>query len=117
MSVASPTANPPILYLYCLKPGAGPDYDRAHQAVWPEMLALIEAAGIEDYQIWRHEEIIVCRLRSRPGFDASTAILSASEIQRRWTASLSHLFQSIASPDGEPLWLREVFRFAARADS
>ena len=117
MSTAAATAEPPVLYLYRLKPGAGADYDRAHAAVWPEMMALLEQAGIEDYQIWRHEEIVVCRLRYRRGFDAAQAILGASAVQRRWTDSLSHLFLTIADDEGEPLWLREVFRFQARAGS
>lgn len=117
MSGRDTAPGAPILYLYRLKPGAGPDYDRAHAAVWPQMLALIDEAGIEDYRIWRHEEIVVCRLRMRHGFETTAAMLAASEIQQRWTASLAHLFEQIATESGEPLWLDEVFRFKARDDS
>jgi L-rhamnose mutarotase len=68
-------------------------------------------AGIDDYQIWRHEEIVVCRLRARAGFRAAAGILNASDVQRRWTESLTHLFDSVALGNGEPLWLDEVFRY------
>ena len=117
MSGPQAQAGAPLLYLYRLRAGAGDEYDRRHAEVWPEMLALIEEAGIEDYQIFRHEEIVVCRLRARHGFDHARAVTAASEVQQRWTASLAHLFEEIATKDGEPLWLSEVFRFAARPDS
>ena len=104
----------PVLFIYRLKPGAGPEYDRRHAAVWPELIAKIAEAGIEDYQIWRHEEIVVSRMRTRAGFPAARALLAASDIQRAWTASLAHLFAEIETHDGDPLWLDEVFRFAVR---
>ncbi len=98
-----------FLYIYRLKPGMGPAYDEKHRAVWPEILALIDAAGIYDYQIWRHEEIVVCRMRARDGFRAASAATAASEVQRRWTASMAEIFLSIGDEAGEPLWLDEVF--------
>lgn len=111
-----PKPGEPVLFLYRLKPGAGPEYDRWHAEVWPELLAEIEAAGFEDYQIWRHEEIVVSRLRGRDGYRAAEAIMQASAIQKRWTATLAHLFESYETSDGEPLWLDEVFRLAVRPD-
>ncbi|MDB5522315.1 MAG: hypothetical protein JWM58_78 [Rhizobium sp.] len=102
-----------ILFLYRLKPGMGPEYDRAHQEVWPDILALLDDAGIYDYQIWRHGEIVVSRMRTRKGFGHSSAVTGASEVQRRWTASLGHVFDEIADASGEPLWLEEVFSHRA----
>lgn len=98
-----------FLYIYRLKPGMGPAYDEKHRAVWPEILELIDQAGIYDYQIWRHDEIVVCRMRARDGFRAASAATAVSDVQRRWTASMSDIFLSIGDADGEPLWLDEVF--------
>jgi L-rhamnose mutarotase len=98
-----------VLFIYRLKPGMGPDYDRAHQAVWPEILELIDQAGIYDYQIWRHGDLVVSRMRTRDGYDHAAAVTGASEVQARWTASMRHIFADIADADGEPLWLEEVF--------
>lgn len=99
-----------LLFIYRLKPGMGPAYDRAHEAVWPEILALIDEAGIYDYQIWRHGDLVVSRMRTRHGFDHASATTSASAVQKRWTESLSHVFDEIADAAGEPLWLEEIFR-------
>lgn len=98
-----------VLFIYRLKPGMGPEYDRAHQAVWPEILDLIDEAGIYDYQIWRHGDLVVSRMRTRHGFDHASAVTGASAVQKRWTESLGHVFAEIADGEGEPLWLDEVF--------
>ena len=99
-----------VLFIYRLKPGMGEEYDRLHRAVWPEVLALLDEAGIYDYQIWRHEEIVVSRHRTRHGFDHARAVTAASQVQAKWTAALGHVFSEIVDASGEPLWLREVFR-------
>lgn len=98
-----------LLFIYRLKPGMGPEYDRAHRAVWPEILDLIDQAGIYDYQIWRHGDLVVSRMRTRHGYDHASAVTGASAVQKRWTESLGHVFAEIADADGEPLWLDEVF--------
>jgi len=102
--------NEAVLFLYRLKPGMGPEYDRMHAAVWPEILALLDRAGIYDYQIWRNGDIVVSRMRTINGFDHAAAVTGSSEVQKRWTAAMGHIFDEIADPSGEPLWLNEVFR-------
>jgi L-rhamnose mutarotase len=99
-----------VRFIYRLKPGAGDEYDRAHVLVPEELLDLLTDAGISDYTIWRHEEILVCEFHSALGMGNSGRVLAASGVQRRWTESLNHLFEKIEE-NGEPLWLRQVFRF------
>lgn len=108
--MSEPAAGEPVLYLYRLKPGAGAEYDRRHAEVWPELLDDIRRAGIRDYSIYRHGEIVVCRLTADHGFSVVNGRLMAGDVQRRWTASLAGLFESTADVNGEPLWLTEVFR-------
>lgn len=100
-----------FLFLYRLKLGAGTEYDRRHKNVWPELLEMLKIAGISDYQIWRHEEIVVCRLRARDGFTKAMAAMSVSEVQQKWSALLADLFESVADTQGQPLWLNQIFRF------
>ena len=107
--MTTPGPDETCRYIYRLKPGMGAVYDERHRAVWPELLALIDAAGIYDFQIWRHEEIVVCSMRTKRGFDVAAARTAASDIQRRWTASLAAVFAVTAAADGAPLWLHEVF--------
>ena len=107
MNVRGP--NEPILFIYRLKPGMGDEYDRLHRAVWPDIVALLDEAGIYDYQIWRHDEIVVSRMRTRFGYEHTRAVTAASDVQARWTGSLGHIFEQIVDATGNPLWLKEVF--------
>ena len=115
--IRDPGPGEDFLYIYRLTPGSGPEYDRRHQEVWPEVLALLDEAGLYDYRIWRHEEIVVSRMRARAGFRRAAAVTAANAVQARWTASMSGLFASIATADGEPLWLTAVFAHRVLPDS
>ena len=99
-----------IRYIYRLKPGAGPEYDLAHASVPADILNLIAEAGISNYTIWRHEDIIVSEFDTKRGFEETKQLLAASMVQRNWTARLAHLFLKIDA-DGDPLWLQQVFRY------
>lgn len=110
----SPGPGEECCYLYRLRPGAGPEYERRHADVWPELLTLLDEAGVYDYRIFRRDDLVICVSRTRDGFDAATARLSTSEVQARWTASLRHLFAEIADDAGEPLWAHRVFHHAGR---
>lgn len=106
----------PLVFIYRLKPGMGPEYDRAHQNVWPEIYALLDEAGIYDYRIWRRGDLVVSQMRTRNGFDHANAITSASDVQARWTASLGHVFDEIVDSSGNPLWLDLVFSHTLAED-
>ena len=99
-----------IRYIYRLNPGAGPEYDEFHTRVPGELLQLIRDAGISNYTVWRHEEIVVCEFDTSLGFERTRAILAASPVQKAWTAQLLHLFDKIDQEDGQPQWLEEMFR-------
>ncbi|AEB44748.1 MULTISPECIES: L-rhamnose mutarotase [Micromonospora] len=103
-----------MCYLYRLRPGAEAEYERRHAALWPEMAALLDEAGMYDYHIYRHGLLLICVLRTRWGFDHARRVTGASPVQARWSASLAHLFAEIADADGEPLWAYPVFHHPGR---
>ena len=98
-----------VRFIYRLQPGAGSTYDQLHRQVPDDLLRLIKSVGIRDYTIWRHEEIVVCEFEATQGYRATAEALAASDVQKDWTSQLWSLFKSV-DRDGEPLWLREVFR-------
>lgn len=109
MTDAPARRDEPLVFLYRLKPGMGPEYDRAHQAVWHEIIALLDEAGFYDYRIWRRGDLVVSSLRTRHGYDHAAKVTAASALQARWTASLEHCFEEIADEKGAPLWLDLLF--------
>ena len=47
-----------------LREGAGEEYDIAHSAVWPEMLAMLKRGGISEYSIFRRGELLFLTFRA-----------------------------------------------------
>lgn len=97
-----------VCCIYRLKPGMGPEYDRRHSFVWPEVLTLIRASGIHDYSIFRRGELVISVYRVPEG--APDVSERGGEIQARWTQSMAHIFEEIVDADGESLWARRIFR-------
>ena len=58
-----------IAFLLRLKPGMGPEYDKSHSAVWPEMLDLLKRAGISEYSIFRRNELLFLTMHIEDDFD------------------------------------------------
>ena len=46
-------------FLYHLTPGSGPEYDRRHVEVWPEILQLLGDSGVYDYSIFRRGDLVL----------------------------------------------------------
>ena len=67
-----------------LNPGMAAEYKRRHDAIWPELVALLREAGISDYSIHLDEEtnilLGVLRRRAGHGMDA----LAKHPVMRRW---------------------------------
>jgi L-rhamnose mutarotase len=98
-------------FLLRLKPGTGPDYDKAHEAVWPELLALLKRVGIYDYSIFRRDELLVLTMRIDDDFDAVWQRIGEAEVNTRWQKAMSAYFlPEQVTREGERFpMMREVF--------
>lgn len=98
-----------IAFRMQLKPGQLAEYRRRHDAIWPDLVAALKAAGIQDYSI--HHD---------PASDALFATLWRTEahhmddlpslpVMRRWWEAMAPLMETM--PDGAPVTvpLRTVF--------
>lgn len=98
-----------IAFTMRLKPGQAAEYERRHDAIWPELVTLLKEAGISDYSIFLDEEtgmlFAVLRRTHRHKMD----LLPTQEVMRRWWAYMADLMAT--NPDGSPvtLPLRRVF--------
>ena len=80
-----------IAFLLRLKPGTGEAYDKAHQQVWPEMLALLKRAGISKYSIFRRDELLILSMRVE-NFDATWTQIENDPVNLRWQAAMAEFF-------------------------
>jgi L-rhamnose mutarotase len=83
-----------------LNPGMEAEYKRRHDAIWPELVALLKQAGVSDYSIhldrdtgalfgvlWREDGHGMDDLPSQP-------------VMRRWWAHMGDIMET--APDNEP---------------
>jgi L-rhamnose mutarotase len=101
-----------IAFTMRLKAGCAAEYQRRHDALWPELAALLRDAGITDYSIFLEESSLtlfgVLKLTDRAAFTA----LPQHPLMRRWWAYMADLMET--NPDSSPRVgpLREVFHLA-----
>jgi len=93
-----------------IKPEAIEEYDRAHQRVWPELLAKLKDVGISDYSIFRRGQELVLSLRV-DDFERAWDELERDPVNLRWQQNMSRLFEPV--PDKRPgerfAMMQEVF--------
>jgi L-rhamnose mutarotase len=84
-----------------LNPGMRDEYKKRHDAIWPELVALLREAGISDYSIHFDAETntlfgVLWGSESH-GMDA----LPASPVMQRWWAHMAGIMET--KPDNEPV--------------
>ncbi|MDZ4134145.1 MAG: L-rhamnose mutarotase [Paracoccaceae bacterium] len=84
-----------------LNPGMQAEYRRRHDAIWPELVDLLRAAGVRDYSIHLDPQTnalfgVLWRTKDH-GMDA----LPDHPVMRRWWAHMADLMQ--VAPDNAPV--------------
>jgi L-rhamnose mutarotase len=93
-----------------LDPGRAEEYCRRHDAIWPELVDLLHAAGIRDYSIFLDETTGTLFAVLRRAADHRMDALPAEAVMQRWWAQMADLMATHAedhSPVVTPL--RRVF--------
>ena len=94
-----------IAFRMFLNPGQAEEYQRRHDAIWPELSQLLKDAGISDYSIYLDEprHVLFAVLRRTPGHTMDT--LPNHPVMQRWWAYMADIMRSNAdgSPVVEPL--------------
>ncbi len=84
-----------------LNPGCEDEYRRRHDAIWPELVALLQEAGVSDYSIHldRDTGILfgVMWRRDDHGMDR----LPQTAIMQKWWAHMADIMET--TPDNEPM--------------
>ena len=83
-------------FMLRLRPGAAEAYEKAHRAVWPEMLELLKSAGISEYSIYRRDELLILTLRTAD-FEATWSQIDDHPVNLRWQKAMAPFF---APPEG-----------------
>ena len=73
-----------IAFRMVLNAGQKAEYQRRHDEIWPELVALLKGAGVSDYSIWLDEETNhLFAILKRPG-DHGMDALPKEALMRKW---------------------------------
>ncbi len=83
-----------------LKPGVVDEYRRRHDAIWPELSALLTESGIHDYSIFLDEETLSLFAVLKLADDNRRDALPDQPVMQRWWAYMAPLME--VEPDNRP---------------
>jgi len=84
-----------------LNPGCKNEYKRRHDAIWPELKALLKEAGVCDYTIYLDEDTnSLFAIQSQSG-ENSSQDLGMNPIVQKWWAYMADLMET--NPDSSPV--------------
>ena len=97
-----------IAFKMKLNPGCAEEYERRHNAIWPELSALLKAAGIQDYSIFLDEETHTLFAVQQTNA-AGSQDLGKHEIVQRWWKYMADIMETNEDHSPVSIPLREVF--------
>lgn len=98
-----------VAFTMRLKPGFEAEYERRHDAIWPELQAELRKAGVSDYSIFLDPASLVLFAVQKRSPGSTADRLPDSPVVRRWWDYMKDIMD--VNPDGSPVAipLREVF--------
>lgn len=82
-----------------LKPGMKAEYKRRHDEIWPEMVALLKAAGIRNYTIWNVGDELFGYYECEKGLDYAASVQAQSPIVDKWNQYMDDVMTMPLDPD------------------
>lgn len=94
-----------IAFKMQLKAGNVGEYKRRHDAIWPELVALLSDVGIRDYSIFLDEETGILFATLRRNKEHGMDNLPQHPVMRRWWTYMADLMDTDVSqvPLSKPL--------------
>ncbi len=86
-------------------------YQEHHEPVWPEMLKVMQDAGIRNYSMFLREDGLLVGYFEAEDPEGALRKSAATDVSRRWQEYMAPFFESVAPEleKGKPLFLKEYF--------
>ena len=98
---------------YCLLGHVDPNrldqYREAHRAVWPELLDALRDAGWRNYSLFLRDDGLLIGYAEADDLGVAQELVARTEVNARWQAAMSQLFQTDGAPDEAWEVVPEVF--------
>ena len=88
------------------------EYTKRHDEIWPEMLEVLEAAGIKNYTIWNVGNELFGYYECEKGIDFAAKVQNESPVVDRWNEYMKDVMVMEMDPvTGAQPQLKKVFSF------
>ena len=93
-----------------LKPGCEAEYEKRHNAIWPELKKLLSENGVCDYSIYWDKDTNILFASQKVQGEESSQDIGSNPIVQKWWAYMADIMET--NPDNSPVSipLKEVFR-------
>lgn len=92
-----------IAFRMKLHPGQAEEYERRHDAIWPELVELLREAGVRDYSIHLEPESDILFAVLWRDDDHGMEALPDHPVMQRWWAHMADIMET--GPDNAPVTL------------
>ncbi|WVT73770.1 L-rhamnose mutarotase [Sinorhizobium chiapasense] len=92
-----------------LNPGMAAEYKARHDAIWPELAALLKEAGVSDYSIHLDEETNLLFGVLWRSDDHRMADLPSHPVMQKWWAYMADIMETKADNEPVAVPLKTVF--------
>lgn len=92
-----------------LNPGMATEYKARHDAIWPELTALLKGAGVSDYSIHLDEETDLLFGVLWRTDDHRMADLPSHPVMQKWWAYMANIMETRADNEPVAVPLKTVF--------
>jgi L-rhamnose mutarotase len=100
------------LFTFEIRPGTEGEYRRRHDAIWPELIAALQEAGISNYTIFRQGTTMIAYAECEPHAATAFAKVGGTDINARWSRWFEDIILQLADADGKLFWAEEVWHLA-----
>lgn len=93
-----------------VKPGHLAEYQRRHDQIWPELVAVLKQAGIVNYSIWNVGDELFGYFECTQGVAHAEQVQAASAVVDRWNEYMQDVMVMIMDPQtGAQPKMKQVF--------
>lgn len=98
-----------VAFTMKLYPGFASEYEKRHDEIWPELVALLKEAKITDYHIFLDSESDTLFAFQQVDGEGTSQDLRNTDIVKKWWAYMADIMET--NPDYSPVTtpLRKVF--------
>ena len=98
-----------IAFKMKLKPGFEKEYQERHDAIWPELKALLTDAGISEYSIYLDRETLTLFAVQYQDGESSSQDLGQNPVVQKWWAYMADIMETNEDMSPVTMPLEEVF--------